>query len=72
MHGLFFQPNKLTWETSLRENKPIIFFFQEKLCPQCNILEQSIISDPEIEKFLFKHFIPLFIDVNEYPELYDR
>lgn len=72
MHGLFFQPNKHTWETSLRENKPIIFFFQEKLCPQCNIFEQSILSDPEIEKFLFKHFIPLFIDVNEYPELYDR
>ncbi|MHA1967761.1 MAG: hypothetical protein ACW964_08170, partial [Candidatus Hodarchaeales archaeon] len=42
------------------------------LCPQCNIFEKSILFDPEIEKFLFEHFIPMFIDVNEYPDLYDR
>ncbi len=72
MRNTFFQPNKQTWETSLRENKPIIFFFQERLCNQCEIFNQLILTDSEVEKYLYENFIPVFVDINEYPEIYDR
>jgi hypothetical protein len=72
MRNLFFQPNKQTWETSLRENKPIIFFFQERLCNKCEIFNKIVLTDSEVEKYLYENFIPVFVDINEYPEIYDR
>ncbi len=72
MHSTFFQPNRETWETSIRENKPIILIFQDKLCSHCKIFDQVAISDKEVQELLFKNFIPLYIDKNIFPEFYDR
>jgi len=68
----FFQPNKETWETALHENKPLILVFQDRLCLQCQLFEQIVISDSEIQRELYSNFIPLFLDINSYPDLYYR
>ncbi len=72
MHSTFFQPNRDTWETSIRENKPIVIIFQDKLCSYCKVFDKLVISDNEVQELLFKYFIPLYLDKNAFPEFYDR
>lgn len=67
-----FPPDKVTWQTSLRENKPIIFFFHDNLCLNCQIFNEIIMSDPKVQKELRSNFIPIFLDIHKYPEFYDR
>jgi len=72
MQSSFFLPSKETWLTSLRENKPIIFIFLDKLCPNCYKFEKEVLSGPDVEKYLYKYFIPLFLDIQLHPDLYKR
>jgi uncharacterized protein YyaL (SSP411 family) len=68
----FFHPTKETWFTSLRENKPIVFIFQDKLCPACFEFYKKVIADPNVLEYLYSHFIPIFLDINESPDIYVR
>ncbi|MHA2156162.1 MAG: hypothetical protein ACXABU_12530, partial [Candidatus Hodarchaeales archaeon] len=72
MANTLFHPTKDTWMTSFKENKPIIFLFQDKLCPACYSFEQTVLSDSEVQEYLFTNFIPLYIDINRFPDLYER
>ncbi|MHA1978198.1 MAG: hypothetical protein ACW98F_10940 [Candidatus Hodarchaeales archaeon] len=58
--------------TSFREKKPIVFLFQDKLCPACYSFEQTVLSDSEVQEYLYTNFIPLHIDINRFPDLYER
>lgn len=68
----FFQPNKETWETAIQENKPLILVFQDKLCLKCRLFEDIVISNTEVQKVLYSEFIPLFLDIISYPDIYYR
>ncbi len=72
MASTLFHPTKETWMRSFRENKPIVFLFQDKLCPACYSFEQTVLSDSEVQELLYSHFIPLNIDINRFPDLYER
>ncbi len=72
MDTIFFQPTKENWERSIRENRPIVFIFQDKLCTHCRSFASSMLSNPEVQQVLFSAFIPIFLDVYAYPELVDR
>ncbi|MHA2389715.1 MAG: thioredoxin fold domain-containing protein, partial [Candidatus Hodarchaeales archaeon] len=72
MANTLFHPTKDTWMTSFKENKPIIFLFQDKLCPACYSFEQTVLSDSEVQEYLFTNFFPLHIDINRFPDLYER
>jgi uncharacterized protein YyaL (SSP411 family) len=72
MANKIFHPTKETWLTSLRENKPLIFIFQDKLCPSCYSFIKSVLSDVEVRKNLYSHFIPIFLDISHHPDLYER
>ncbi|PWI48526.1 hypothetical protein CEE45_06480 [Candidatus Heimdallarchaeota archaeon B3_Heim] len=72
MATTFFNPTKDTWMTSFKENKPIVFLFQDKLCPACYSFEQTVLSDPEVQEYLFSNFLPVHLDINRFPDLYER
>ena len=72
MNHAFFHPTKGTWLTSLRENKPLIFVFQDKLCPACFDFQQIVFANPDVSEYLNSNFLPVFLDINESPDLYVR
>ncbi|MFX0172940.1 MAG: hypothetical protein ACFE9L_13585 [Candidatus Hodarchaeota archaeon] len=67
-----FQPDKAAWQASIRENKPIIFFFQDNLCLNCQNFHSNVINYPKVQEVLKIEFIPIFLDIHRYPEIYDR
>lgn len=42
-------------------NKHIIIDFYTDWCKWCKVMEKETFSDPEVEKYLFVHFIPIRI-----------
>ena len=72
MQSSLFLPTKETWQTSLRENKPVVFIFLDLLCPFCFEFDKLVLSDPDVQKYLFQNFIPLFLNIQLHPDLFER
>lgn len=59
------------WKSSKKEGKPIIFIFQDRCCEYC-IDFTEILEHPDVQRTLYSYFVPIFINIHEYPDLYDR
>ncbi len=42
------------------------------MCTSCYEFEQTVLTDPDVQKYLFENFIPLFIDIHLHPDFFER
>lgn len=54
------------------KKKPILVVFQQEDCEWCELLVDKVLSNPEVQKELNKHFIVTFVDMNENYKLADE
>jgi len=56
-------------ELANAEGKHIIIDFYTDWCHWCKVMDEKTFSVPEIETFLFKHFIPIRINADKNPKI---
>lgn len=56
-------------EKAKKENKPILLAFYKKQMRFCTLMDQNTYNNSEVKKYIEANFVPIFIDVDEQPEL---
>jgi len=51
-----------------KEHKHVVIDFYTDWCHWCKVMDQKTFSDPEVEKFLFEHFVPIRINAEDASE----
>ncbi|MBM3490840.1 MAG: DUF255 domain-containing protein [Alphaproteobacteria bacterium] len=55
-----------------REQRFVLLSLQSWWCPWCHVMEQETYSDPEVQKLVAAHFIPVRVDQDSRPDLSQR
>ncbi|MEN8108313.1 MAG: thioredoxin family protein [Pseudomonadota bacterium] len=64
------------FESALRQAKntgrPALVYFQARWCSWCHIYERDILGDPEVQRSIAQHYIPVLVNYDARPELFRR
>jgi len=60
-------------ETAIKEKKLLFVLFVKDGCPFCSKLEDNILTDKDVRKYIKKHYVALIINQNDgkYPKFLD-
>jgi len=58
-------------EKSAVEDKVILMFFHTKYCGYCKKMAEETFKDQEVINMVSENFIPVFVDVDEHPDMAD-
>ncbi len=66
-----------TWVTSFelgveiakKYNKEILLYFYEEHCPYCVQMEEFVLGDPEVDRFIKERFVVVSVDMEKSREL---
>ncbi len=61
-----------TLRHAARVNKPIVVYLTATWCLPCRALEEEVFSQPEVSRRIREGFIPIRVDRDRRPDLYDR
>ena len=50
---------------SKKENKPMFVFISSPNCPFCAKVRDEVLSDHEVEEYIKKNYVPVYIDVGK-------
>ncbi|MHA1227249.1 MAG: thioredoxin fold domain-containing protein [Candidatus Hodarchaeales archaeon] len=67
-----YQPIKQNFEISLKEKKPVILIFSDEFCEFCSTFKENVLKNELVSKAIKEHFMPMILNVNQYPEFLDR
>ncbi len=67
-----YQLSRAIYDRSIQKNLPIICFFYDSLCDSCKSFSKAVLSHPILQELLENDFIPVFLEVNCFPELWLR
>lgn len=52
------------WQTSVRENRPLLVFLTSSGCRYCSMMKQKTYSDPTIAAKIEQSFVPVAVDAS--------
>jgi uncharacterized protein len=53
-------------------HRPVVLFFTAKWCQFCHKMENDTFTNPAIAHKFNNDFVPMWVDVDEHPELVDK
>lgn len=61
-----------TFSKASTENKPILMYLTAHWCSWCAVMEDTTYRDPQVINLVEKNFIPMKVNVDQYPHVADR
>ncbi len=56
-----------TLSRAQKEHKPILMMYYATWCPECNYMEEVVLKDPKLQRYISRRFLPLSLDISKDP-----
>ena len=59
-------------ELAKKNNKDVLIYFYGEYCPYCVQMEEFVLGDPEVDKYINERFVVVSVNINDAKELDHR